>query len=69
MSESEIDLDELVARVRANALHLITHAEFWEIRITGGQGKARIELTQQTEPVTYRRPHGGQLVVKRKPRA
>lgn len=65
VNENEIDVDELVAQLRCHALHLIAHAEFWEIRIHGGNGKARIELIQQTEPVSYRRPRGGQLLVRK----
>lgn len=67
MSEtSEIDVNELVDRIRCYALNLIEQSEFWEIRIHGGNGKARIEVIQQTEPVVYRRPRGGKLITTRK---
>lgn len=58
-SPDEIDVDELVERIRTHAITLIGQAKYWEIRIHGGDGRARIEVIQQTEPVVYRRPRGG----------
>ena len=67
MSQPEggvIDVDELVERFRHNALFLINSSEFWEIRVHGGNGKARIELIQQTEPVPYRHAAKQRIIAK-----
>lgn len=64
--DSEIDVEELMELIRRQALALIEKAEFWEIRIHGGNGKARVEVIQQVEPVRYLRPRGGKVITTRK---
>lgn len=62
-TDKAVQLDRLLVDLRALLEPLAAQHKYWEVRIHGSDGRARVEIIYQGATYNYR--HGGEIVASR----